>query len=506
MTDKEKENRLKLKTDFIFYAKKCLKIRPKAGKLEPFMLNKSQSYVHAKLEDQMKCTGKVRAIILKGRQQGISTYVQARFIHKLTHYRGKRAFILTHTKDATNYIFNITKRYYDHLPDYVKPHVSTTNIKELVFDLLDSSYGVSTAGASGTGRGETVQYLHGSEVPLWANAAEHAQGLMQAVPNLEGTEIILEGTAKGEGNYFHQQWQSATKGMTDYIPIFIPWFWQPEYRTEIEGEFNLSQEEAEIRNIHKLSNEQMLWRRRKIGEFSSNFIEGERRFKEEYPCTPIEAFQHAQGVDSFVPSIIVHRARKDPADIERVGPILIGVDPARFGDDRTSIIRRQGRVAYGLESYRKLDTMQVTGLVYQIIKNESPDKIYIDVVGLGAGVVDRLNEMGFRDIVKEVNAGIEALDANRYSNKRAEMWGEMRRWLEDEPVSIPDSDSLHADLCAPSYGHDSKHRLVMEQKKEMRSKGLQSPDEAEALILTFAFPFAGDAFNLKQFLNPTIKI
>jgi hypothetical protein len=151
--------------------------------------------------------------------------------------------------------------------------------------------------------------------------------------------------------------------------------------------------------------------------------------------------------------------------------------------------------------------MQVAGLVYKIIQSESPNKIYIDVVGLGAGVVDRLNEMGFRDIVVAVNAGSSPLNADLYYNKRAEMWGETKRWLEDEPVSIPDSDTLHADLCAPSYSHDSKHRLVIEKKEDMRKKGIQSPDEAEALVLTFSFPYANNSTNLvKNLLNPTIRL
>lgn len=495
------------KNDFEWYAEKCLKIRPKDGGLIPFVLNKAQLYIHGKLEKQLEEMGMVRAILLKGRQQGASTYVEGRLFHKVTFNHGKRAFILTHNPEATNAIFNITKRYYNNLPFIIKPSISKTNIKELVFDGLDSSYGVNTAGAQGVGRGETLQYFHGSEVPLWHKAAEHAQGLMQAVPNTPGTEIILEGTAKGEGNYFHQQWQMAERGLSDYIAIFVPWFWQPEYQTAIpEKGFDISQEEQEIRDQFELTNEQMLWRRNKISEFSSNFIEGERRFKEEYPCTPAEAFQHAKGEDSFIPSIIVNKARKQKQRLQRVGPIVLGVDPARFGDDRSSIVYRQGRVVYKIKSYRKLDTMQVAGLVYQAIKEENPDKVFIDVVGLGAGVVDRLKEMGFGEKIMAVNAGSSPMNGEIYFNKRAEMWGEMRKWLEDEPVSIPDSDTLHADLCAPSYSHDSKHRLVIEKKEEMRKKGLQSPDEGDALALTFSFPVANKEFDYSKFMNPTIRI
>ena len=173
---------------------------------------------------------------------------------------------------------------------------------------------------------------------------------------------------------------------------------------------------------------------------------------------------------------------------EKYGKKLLGVDPARFGDDRSSIIRRHGRVAYGKESYVKKDTMEITGIVYQIVIEENIDKVYVDVAGLGAGVVDRLKELGLKDKVVAVNGGSSPIDGKRYMNKRAELWGEMKNWLLQEPCQIPDDDSLHADLCGIRYKIDSNSRLVMEQKSEMKKRGIRSPDEADSLSLTFALP------------------
>jgi len=106
-------NRLKLKNDFTFYAKHCLRIRTKNEGLQPLVLNEAQEYIHNRIEQQIKDTGKVRAIILKGRQQGASTYVEGRYIWRTTHNKGVRAFILTHDGESTNALFEMTERYYE---------------------------------------------------------------------------------------------------------------------------------------------------------------------------------------------------------------------------------------------------------------------------------------------------------------------------------------------------------------------------------------------------------
>jgi len=184
--------RQQLKDDFEFYARNCLKIRTKHEGLQDFYLNEAQLYIHSRLEQQIKDTGRVRAILLKGRQQGASTYVGGRFIHKTTHNKGVRAFILTHDGESTNALFEMTERYYENLPLFVKPATSAANAKELHFGLLDSGYKIGTAGNKAVGRGQTIQYFHGSEVAFWMNASEHTKGIMQAVPDAQGTEVIWE--------------------------------------------------------------------------------------------------------------------------------------------------------------------------------------------------------------------------------------------------------------------------------------------------------------------------
>jgi len=494
MTEEEIAIRQKLKDNFVHYAIKCLSIRSKLGVIKPFELNAAQKYIHNQLEMQKGQTGKVRALILKGRQMGCSTYVGGRFYHRTTYNRGTQCFILTHALDATNNLYKMAQRFYENTPPLVRPQVSTNNSKELIFGRLDSGYKIGTAENKSVGRSSTIQLFHGSECAFWANASEHAKGILQAVPDAPGTEIILESTANGVGNYFHQMWQKAEAGMSDFIAIFVPWFWQPEYQREVCHGFTPSEYEISLKDNYGLTDEQLNWRRFKIVDLSVNGQDGEKSFCQEYPCNANEAFQ-LTGENTFVESSLVMRTRKD-TEAERFGPLLLACDPARFGDDRTSIIMRQGRVAFGLQSYNKKDTMEVVGILVQLIKEHNPIKVFVDVGGLGAGVVDRLMELGYKEIVVSVNAGSKPLDGKRYSNKRAEMWGLCKAWLLEEPCKIPDVDSLHADICGIKYSFDSNSRLVMERKEDMKRRGVRSSDEADALCLTFALPVS--AFEVKK--------
>lgn len=245
MDAREKRIRQHLKDCFDHYAPKCLRIRTKAGAIAPLALNSAQRYIHERLEDQLRRVGRIRALVLKGRQQGCSTYVEGRFYHKVTHRRGVRAYILAHEDESSAGIFEMAKRYHEHCPELVKPHTKASNAKELIFDLLDSGYQVGTAGNKAAGRSKTFQYFHGSEVAFWPHAAKHVRGALQAVPNEPGTEIILESTSDGAQGKFYEMCMDALAGVGQYELIFVPWFWQQEYREPVpEGFERTSDEEA----------------------------------------------------------------------------------------------------------------------------------------------------------------------------------------------------------------------------------------------------------------------
>lgn len=494
-----------LRSDFRRYAADCLRIKDKAGQIVPFVLNKGQAYLHGKLEDQKERTGKVRVLLLKGRQGGFSTYVGGRFYHRTSLNRGISTFILTHEQAATDNLFAMVDRFHNNT--VLRPSTGAANAKELYFDRLDSGYSVATAGSKAVGRSKTVQLFHGSEVAFWPNAAAHFAGVVQTVPDLPGTEIILESTANGMGGEFHERWQQAEAGIGDYEAIFIPWFWSSEYARILPPDFMLTDEEREYQTLYGLTPEQMCWRRAKIAELKDPLL-----FKQEYPATAAEAFQ-TTGHDSFIKADSVIAARK--ATIDGVGPLVVGVDPKREGLDRFSIAWRRGRKVEKVQSFADpIDNVVAAGRIKDIIDRDRPARVFIDAGG-GGGIFDILTSWGYQSVVRLVNFGSAPihppkLDAHGKKvagprNRRAEMWLLSRDWLEGEGgADIPDSDELQADACAPGYHyHPTTQELILESKEHMRSRGVRSPDEWDSIALTFAEP-VGDKSIRKEPTRKTV--
>ncbi len=134
--------------------------------------------------------------------------------------------------------------------------------------------------------------------------------------------------------------------------------------------------------------------------------------------------------------------------------------------------------------------MELVGLIRRIIDKERPAKVCIDCIGIGAGIVDRLYELGYQGTVEGVNVARTANDRDKFRNLRAELWHDMREWLAQElPVQVPDSDELLGDLTSLGYKFDSSGRLQIESKDDLRKRGMKSPDLADSLALTF---FVGD--------------
>ena len=470
----------KFATDFGIYSQRILKIRPKSGgKAIPFFLNTAQRHIHEKVTTQQESIGKVRAIILKGRQQGASTYVEGRFYWRISHRRGVKGYILTHEQKATDNLFGMVQRYYDESPSDYRPHLGASNAKELVFDVQDSRYEVATAGSKDTGRSGTAQYLHGSEVAFWQQAAQHLAGIGQVVPDERGTEIILESTANGTANVFHELWTMASKGKSEYLPIFVPWFWQAEYQRDVPDGFELTEDEEEYRTSFMLTLGQMAWRRNKV---DTDFRGDSGLFDQEYPASAELAFA-SSSPRSLIKAVLVARARRN-RDLDAVGPKIMAVDPAEYGDDNTSVMFRQGRVSKRLGVWNGLGTMETVGKVGLIADKVKPDVIFVDATGVGTGVADRLKEEGYP--VTRVHFGESPRDTERYVIRRDELWGEMKEWLEDEPASIEDNDDLASQLTSVQYSYDSKRRVKLESKETMKARGIHSPDDADALALTFS--------------------
>src|SRR5882672_10239276 len=423
------------------FAKNFLIIHDKSGAQRYFEFNRAQKYIDERLDAQLKSTGKVRALILKGRQQGVSTYVQARYFKKTITKKGKQSFILTHLSDATRAIFGMTKCYSDNMDKDLFPKPDKNNDNTLMYNRLGSGYRVGTAGSVEVGRGMTNQYLHLSEYAFYKDAARIGMGLMNSVAEIDGTEVIKESTANGIDNDFYIDWQEAKNGKSRYQAIFVPWYWQDEYM--IDGiDFIPTEEEREWLlefGTNGLTPSHLSWRRIKLQDIKGDYEQKCRRFRQEYPFTDTEAFLSSI-TDTFINMDFVVKARK--AKVESQSNLVIGIDPARMGDDRTAIIRRRGRRAYQLETFYNIDTMTLVGNIRRIIDRELPRRVCIDSIGIGAGVVDRLHELGY-GMVEGVNVARRALEQDKYKNLRAELWDAMRDWItQDMPVEIPDSDEL----------------------------------------------------------------
>ncbi|WP_447593542.1 hypothetical protein [Aquipseudomonas campi] len=487
-----------------FYCARNLKIRDKYGNIMPFEWNEAQRLLHEKIEEQLAAMGWVRVIVLKGRQQGISTYVAARFYKRTSMRFGKRTMIITHLDAATQNLFRIAKNYYELSDDTLKPATKNNSDTELNFAKLRGGYKVATAGSKNAGRSDTIQYLHGSEVAFWPNAQHIMAGLGQTLPLLPGSEGILESTANGLANQFHSMWTLAVAGKSDYQAVFIPWFIQREYRRAVPKGFELSAEEQEYQETFGLDDEQMAWRQIKTNtDFKGDFA----WFDQEYPATPDMAFQRV-GHKAIVNTLAVSKARKvNPKHLQAIGAHVVGVDPARFGDDSTAIIHRQGRKAWGLKKVDKFDTMEVVGIIVRMLEDDRTIRmVFVDIGGLGAGIYDRLVELGYGDRVTAVNFGSKATDERKYFNKRSEMWGEMAEWVADMITpSVPDDDKLHADLTAPGYSHSSNGQIKLDSKEKIKKELGKSPDAGDALALTFALPIAASDIDMPEWKRRLIS-
>ena len=313
--DKAKKALKRLTTDFAFYAEKCVKIRTKEGEVSPFILNDVQRRLLATVDAQYKATGKIRVVILKARQQGLSTFTSAYLYWRLSQSKAKKGLVIAHKADSTRTLFEMYQRIHQEMPPFpfLKPETKYSNRKELVFQSLDTALIVATAGGEGVARGETITHCHMSELAFWtpANASNNFNALNQAIPNTRDTAVIVESTAFGMSGIFYDLWQGAVTGTNGYIPFFSAWFESPEYREAVSAGFQeRTIEEDELVAKYGLDDEQLQWRRTKIA------LNGREAFEQEYPSYPEEAFK-SSGRPVFNPIIVNDMLTKAPTSAKR---------------------------------------------------------------------------------------------------------------------------------------------------------------------------------------------
>lgn len=206
---------------------------------------------------------------------------------------------------------------------------------------------------------------------------------------------------------------------------------------------------------------------------------GGNLFRQEYLCDFT-----ADNPDSFIDFQAVHEAERRERPYLNDAPLVMGVDVAAQGDDRSCLVLRRGAVLQHIEVWREPDTMKTVGLVSEAINRFKPRIVFMDEVGLGLGPTQRLKQLGYRII--GINSGRPASRDDKFANLKAEMWWRLREWL--ETACIPDDNSLRKDLLAPKREYDAKNRIKVESKKDLKQRVKFSTDIADALALTFAQP------------------
>lgn len=336
MTPEEREKLFfyKVKHDKPWYIENFLKIKDKTASIIPFTLNPAQRIVmDIMAKDEAEGKPK-RYITLKARQMGLSTLFEGLIFQDTSTHENKNSLIIAHEEQASSNLFQMSKLYFEYLPDILQPMKKYANGKVLSFENptnddaekaknpgLRSKISIATAGSGEVGRSSTTHNLHASEVAFFPDAKITMLGLLQSVPDQPNTMVVMESTANGVGDWFHEMWQKAERGENEFTPIFLPWFIQPEYQRAFRSESEKQQFIAEMSAVHQdlsgneirsyewdlkekheLTWEQLNWRKYTI----QNKCQGDDMlFMQEYPSTAEEAF-----ISSGRPKFSIRSLRK----------------------------------------------------------------------------------------------------------------------------------------------------------------------------------------------------
>lgn len=281
------------------YIENFITIRTKQGGLQKLKLNPAQRMLYEAMKKEHDEGRPMRFLILKARQLGFSTVIEALFFHDAATRFLVKTLIVAHEEDSTTNLFRMNKRFFDNLPPALKPMQKNSNAQEIVFENptrdpeekkanpgLMSSIRCVTATGGGVGRGDTFTNVHASEAAFWRNMNETLDSILQAVPDDPDTAVVIESTPNGF-NEFKTLWDDAVAGKNGFVPLFFPWFLEPGYRKPVPPGTVFTEEERELQKAYGLDEEQLVWRRWCI---ATNLRGDSEKFKQEYPSCPEEAF------------------------------------------------------------------------------------------------------------------------------------------------------------------------------------------------------------------------
>lgn len=465
LKEKKKRNTLtKYKEDFSMFAEEQVKIITKdaATGFVPFKLNTCQRIITEKLNEQLEKTGKVRAIVLKARQQGISTYCAGRVFWKTYFTPYSRSVVMAHDSATSDALFAMSKNLILNMPIEYRPKMVKSNAKEIKFEHNEAQYRLYTAGSPEAGRGTTPTILHASEVAFWQHDEKILAGLFQGISQAKGTEVILESTANGAQGEFYRLWKTAERGEGEFMPIFLPWFITPEYRAEAPETFEPNEEEQKLIDEYEVDFDQLYWRRLKIAE------SGERKFRQEYPSHAEEAFLVSgsnvfdlEKVNKLIPQPILKK-RKFEYDSKmwedhNEGQLeiyeypdfdsgyLIGADVSLGvgGDYSTAVVLdKDARV---LCTYRDnyLDPSKFGDLLFYLGRYYNNALLAVESNSMGIATLQQLERMKYVNLYKQTkianisNEEGERLGFRTTLQSKATIIGNLKASIEDEDIWIP---------------------------------------------------------------------
>ena len=309
---------------------------------------------------------------------------------------------------------------------------------------------------------------------------EIARGLMTAVADVNDTEIWIESTGNGPGDYFHSQVMAALSGKSDFEVVFLEWWLEPQYQSD-EPIVPDDEELAMLAAHPRLTIKNLAWRRRRIAMYGGD-DRAKTLFRVEFPMTMSDVFAVSDA--SFIsPDLVTAAIARDEKDAPS-GPLVVGIDPGGGGTDPTAVIARKGHRFIGKWLFNERDPDAVVGKIGVILRELQPKAIFVDLIGVGYHLVGRLAEK-FPG-VRGVDFRKTASDPQQFGNKRAECYSALRDWL--IKASIPDDDLLRLELSVFKYKYRPGGQLMIESKEDAKERGFKSPNVCDAIAITLSEP------------------
>jgi hypothetical protein len=366
----------------------------------------------------------------------------------LTRYPQKSVVTAPTAGQLFDALFSEVKRWVNALPEYLKDNLDVFSDRIVHKHAPESSF--MSARTSSADRPEALAGIHSENVLIICDEAsaipepvfESAAGSMSGH---SATTVLIGNPTRNTGLFFKTHHQLKSDWFTMHVSCRDNPLVSKDFINQIKATY------GEASNAFRV---------RVMGEFS---------LRED---------------DVLIAAELVEGAMERDVVLDRLEPIIYGIDVARFGDDRTCIVKRQGQIVTEIKSWTGADLMETVGRIVHEAETDKPFEICVDSIGLGSGVADRLRELGHN--VRDVNVSESAAMNPQAARLRDELWLAVRDWLNQRTCKLPRSDELRQELCAPTYGFTSNGKIKVEGKSDMKRRGMRSPDIADALCLTFA--------------------